>query len=229
MTKKLFWVDPYLSICDTTVKSVKDDIVTLRETIFYAFSGGQESDAGTIDLYPVLEAKKSGLDINYRLSEKHHLKQGDQVCVQVDWQRRYQLMRLHFAAEIILELAYQGFSGIEKIGAHIAADKARLDFIWPENLSSELPRIAAVAQELVDKNLEIVSAFSDEETQRRYWEVVGLGKVSCGGTHLCRTAEVGVLRLKRKNIGKGKERIEIYASLADSSLGSINYQAQSWI
>ena len=56
MTKKLFWADPYLSTCDTTVQSVHGDIITLSETIFYAFSGGQESDAGTIDIYPVLEA-----------------------------------------------------------------------------------------------------------------------------------------------------------------------------
>ncbi|WP_230369886.1 hypothetical protein [Paludibacterium denitrificans] len=31
----------------------------------------------------------------------------------------------------------------------------------------------------------------------------------CGGTHLRRTGEVGTLQLKRKNVGKGKERVEI--------------------
>ncbi|MEE4254381.1 MAG: alanyl-tRNA editing protein [Desulfuromusa sp.] len=212
MTKKLFWVDPYLSSCDTIVQSVHGDMVTLSETVFYAFSGGQESDTGTIDIYPVLEAKKSDLDIHYRLSEEHHLKPGDPVRVQIDWARRYQLMRHHFAAEIVLELAYQSLPGIEKIGAHIAADKARLDFIWPVNIASEFSRLTAAAQELVDQNLEIVSAFSDQSRQQRYWEVAGLGRVSCGGTHLRRTGEVGTLRLKRNNIGRGKERIEVYAS-----------------
>ncbi len=224
MTKKLFWVDPYLSTCDTTVQSVHGDIITLNETIFYAFSGGQESDAGTIDIYPVLEAKKSGLDIHYRLSEKHHLKPGDQVRVQIDWPRRYQLMRHHFAAEIILELAYQHLSGIEKIGAHIAADKARLDFVWPVNIASEFPHLTATAQKLVDQDLEIISAFSDEAKQQRYWEVTGLGRVSCGGTHLRRTGEVGSLRLKRKNIGKGKERIEVYTRLPEGSADTINHE-----
>jgi Ser-tRNA(Ala) deacylase AlaX len=39
--------------------------------------------------------------------------------------------------------------------------------------------------------------------------------MACGGTHPRSTAEVGALRLKRKNIGKGKERIEI--SLLESA------------
>jgi Ser-tRNA(Ala) deacylase AlaX len=55
-----------------------------------------------------------------------------------------------------------------------------------------------------------VSAFSDEAAERRYWEIAGFAQVACGGTHLKSTGEVGKLALKRKNVGKGKERIEIY-------------------
>jgi Ser-tRNA(Ala) deacylase AlaX len=43
----------------------------------------------------------------------------------------------------------------------------------------------------------------------RSWEVEGLARVPCGGTHLRTTGEVGALALKRRNVGKGKERIEI--------------------
>ena len=56
----------------------------------------------------------------------------------------------------------------------------------------------------------IVSAFSDETAERRYWEIAGFARVACGGTHLRRTGEVGRLELRRKNPGKGKERIELY-------------------
>jgi Ser-tRNA(Ala) deacylase AlaX len=65
-------------------------------------------------------------------------------------------------------------------------------------------------ESIVQKNLEINSSLSDEINEKRFWEVVGFAKVPCGGTHLKRTGEVGKLKLKRKNIGKGKERIEIY-------------------
>ena len=43
MTKKLFWQDPYQTELRTTVTSVNQTEVTLQETIFFAFSGGQES------------------------------------------------------------------------------------------------------------------------------------------------------------------------------------------
>jgi Ser-tRNA(Ala) deacylase AlaX len=120
------------------------------------------------------------------------------------------LMRLHFAAEIILELVYKHLHPIEKTGAHIAQDKARIDFVWGENISKHFPMLQKAAQEIIEADQEIISAFSDEENGRRYWEVEGFSRVSCGGTHLKRTGEVGEIKLKRNNIGKGKERIEIY-------------------
>ena len=140
------------------------------------------------------------------------MRPGDPVRVEIDWPRRYCLMRLHFAAELALELAYRKLPGIEKIGAHIAQDKARIDFAWPVSLSPILSGLAAEAQAIIDQNVAIVSAFSDESLQRRYWEVPGFGRVACGGTHLRRTGEIGLLRLKRDNIGRGKERIEVYAA-----------------
>ena len=56
------------------------------------------------------------------------------------------------------------------------------------------------------------SEYSDRGTERRFWEVADFARVPCGGTHLKRTAEVGAIRLKRKNTGKGKERVEIHVS-----------------
>jgi alanyl-tRNA synthetase len=212
MTKKLFWEDPYLTTIETVVESVFDNSITLRETIFFVFSGGQESDTGTIGGYPVLEARKSGLDLQYILAAGHELKRGDSVLVKIDWERRYRLMRLHFAAELILELVYRELGQVKKIGAHIAPDKARIDFHWPQNISSLFPRLTSQAQALVDQDMEIISACSDESSQLRYWEVPGFARIPCGGTHLKRTGEVGNIMLKRKNIGKGKERIEVYAA-----------------
>jgi Ser-tRNA(Ala) deacylase AlaX len=206
MTRKLFWSDPYLQSCETVVETVSGSIITIRETIFYAFSGGQESDQGAIGGFSVLKARKVGLEIEYELPSNHSLQPGDFVQVEIDWLRRYSLMRLHFAAELILELAYRNMHGIEKIGAHIAQDKARIDFAWPESIAPYLAGFATGAQAIINENLEIMSAFSDENAQRRYWEVPGFARVPCGGTHLRKTGEVGFLTLKRNNIGKGKER-----------------------
>ena len=54
-SKKLFWENPYATSLDTVVESVTGNSIFLKETIFYALSGGQESDTGTIGGYPVLE------------------------------------------------------------------------------------------------------------------------------------------------------------------------------
>ena len=173
--------------------------------------GGQESDQGAIGGHCVLEARKAGLDIEYLLPSGNGLSPGDRVQVEIDWVRRYSLMRLHFAAELILELVYRELGNVEKIGAHIAPGKARIDFHWPDNIAALFPKLTAQTQAIIDQNRAIVSAYTDESRQLRYWEAPGFGRVPCGGTHLKRTGEVGRLTLKRRNIGRGKERIEVYA------------------
>jgi Ser-tRNA(Ala) deacylase AlaX len=210
MPHKLFWQDPYLTQLDTRITRVDGNEVAVAETILYAFSGGQESDSGTLAGKPVLKARKEGKEIFYTLEDGHGLKVDDAVTMTIDWERRYRLMRLHFAAELVLELARQNLKGIEKIGAHISADKARIDFKWPENIATAFPLLAGEANRIVSEDQPIVSAYSDEVNEMRYWEIAGFARVPCGGTHLKRTGEVGRIELKRDNIGKGKERIEVH-------------------
>jgi Ser-tRNA(Ala) deacylase AlaX len=212
MTKKIFWENPYLTQLDTLITSVKDADITVEQTIFFAFSGGQESDHGTIGNSRVLQVRTEGREIVYTLENGHGLKPGDQVSMEIDWARRYKLMRLHFAAEIVLELVYQKLGSIKKIGAHIAQDKARIDFEWDGNISKVLPIIQKEAVSIIEANHDIISVFSDEEKEKRYWEIKGFARVPCGGTHLKKTGEVRQIELKRKNPGKGKERIEIYVT-----------------
>ncbi|WP_133131438.1 alanyl-tRNA editing protein [Legionella yabuuchiae] len=212
MTKKIFWENSYLTELETFIETVQDELVTVRETIFYAFSGGQESDRGTIGGYAVLSAKKDGKQIYYQLPNQHGLIAGDAVHMTIDWERRYRLMRLHFAAELVLELVCRRFPDVVKVGAHIAEDKARIDFQWQETISPFIVLLQEEAQEIIDANEMILSAFSDEPNERRYWKIETFAEVPCGGTHIRRTSEVGRIRLKRHNPGKNKERIEIYVS-----------------
>jgi Ser-tRNA(Ala) deacylase AlaX len=212
MTRKVFWEDPYLTQMETRVTSVKDNDITVEQTIFYALAGGQESDHGTIGNSRVLQARKEGQEIVYTLEDGHGLKPGDRIRMTIDWERRYRLMRLHFAADIVLELVYQHLRSIKKIGAHVAQEKARIDFEWSENISKMFPVIQEEARNMVEANQEIVSAFSDAGAEERYWEIGEFARVPCGGTHLRKTGDIGEIELKRKNPGKGKERIEIYVS-----------------
>lgn len=208
--EKVFWDDPYLAELSARVTVVENGTVTLDRTIFYAASGGQESDEGTIGGFTVVDAEKRGLEIYYTLQCPHGLTAGAEVEVRIDWARRYRLMRLHFAAEIVLELVYRLCGNPRKIGAHIARDKARLDFAWEGRISDAFPALMEESGKIIGADLPIVSAYSDRAEEKRYWEIDGFARVSCGGTHLRRTGEVGPIRLKRDNIGRGKERIEIH-------------------
>lgn len=209
MTHKVFWDDPYQVELESTVSRVDGPCIELEETIFYAESGGQESDAGTIGGIQVIKAEKQGLSIVYTLEREPNFQAGAVVTTQIDWARRYALMKLHFAAEVILEVVTHHFPEMTKVGAHISADKSRIDFEWYESVKPLLPELQQQAQSVIDSHADIISDFSDTSEQRRYWKVEGFAQVPCGGTHLKNTSEVGRIQLKRKNIGKGKERIEI--------------------
>jgi len=208
--KKIFWEDPYLTKLNAKVTSVDDDVITLDQTIFFAVSGGQDSDSGTIGSHRVINVRKDSLEIFYTIEGPHKLQKGDEVLIEIDWEKRYRLMRLHFAAEIVLELMYQNYQHPVKIGANISVDKARLDFTWQGNISETFPLIEKKSSLLIDSNLPIISKFNDRKLEERHWEIKSFARVACGGTHIRHTGEIGAIRLKRNNIGKGKERIEIY-------------------
>lgn len=207
--EKVFWRDPYLTELEATVSEVRGDDVTLDRTVAFAFSGGQASDAGTIGGFEILDARTDGLEIVYTLPPGHGLAPGDPVTARIDWPTRYRLMRLHFAAELVLELVTQHFPAAEKLGANISPDRARIDFAWNGNISDAFPLLEPELSRLIAEDLGIESAFSDEATQQRYWRIEGFAQVPCGGTHPRRTGEVGAVRLRRSNPGAGKERIEI--------------------
>lgn len=119
-------------------------------------------------------------------------------------------MRLHFAAEIVLELVSQKFPNINKVGAHISQDKARIDFELDQNIISFIPTLEKETQKIIDSNQEIISDYSDKVLEQRYWKIKGFSQAFCGETHIKSTGEIGFIKLKRVNPGKGKERIEIF-------------------
>lgn len=206
--RKVFWDDPYQCQLTTKVVSVEGNRILLEETIIFSFSGGQESDKASINNIWVIDSEIVDDLIYYILSDNHNIQVGDDVRVEIDWARRYRLMRLHFAAELILELVTRKMH-LPKIGAHISETKARIDFEYDKNISVIFTEILNEYNEIILRDLPIKKDFSDIKHQKRFWEIEGFSKVPCGGTHVKSTTEVGNITLRRKNIGKNKERIEI--------------------
>jgi len=206
--RKVFWDNPYQYTLETTVASVSSNQVTFAETIAFSFSGGQESDKATVNGLPIIDSKMDNNLIIYTLPDDHGLATGDHVTMEIDWPRRHKLMRFHFAAELVLEIVTQNF-GFEKVGAHIAESKARIDFISDTNISGIFDAILEKYNVIINADLPIHTGFIDVATQRRFWKIDGFAEVPCGGTHVKSTKEVGFVTLKRSHPGKSIERIEI--------------------
>jgi Ser-tRNA(Ala) deacylase AlaX len=206
--KKVFWENPYQHTLTTHIISIDGNVILFDATIAYSFAGGQESDTAWVNGMPILGSKMEGNLIYYTLPESHNLQVGDTVTMTIDWPRRLRLMRLHFAAELILEIVTQKYH-FEKVGAHIAEHKARIDFKTDTNISTLFPEILQQYNAIIDHNYPIEKGYSDIATQRRYWKIDGFAQVPCGGTHVNSTAEVGYVTLKRDRPGKSIERIEI--------------------
>lgn len=209
VTRLLYWDDPYLTTAAATVVTAAAGAVTLNRTIFYAFAGGQERDLGTIGGADVLDARWEGGEIVYLLATDHGLGVGEVVEVVIDAERRERLRRLHMATEIVLEVLIQDDPELQKVGAHIGPNKARIDFLAAATIGERLPRIAGTVNDMVAADLPITTAFSDVAEHRRYWEIAGFARVPCAGTLPRMTGEIGPVELRRKNPGKGRERVEI--------------------
>lgn len=212
MTEKIFWDDPYRTALDTKVSSVAGDVITLAETVFFAFAGGQERDHGTVAGHEVLDARWDGPDIVYRLPKKHGLRAGADVAVAIDGARRSRLRRLHMATEIVLELMTQTHPHLVKVGAHISPDKGRIDFATEYSITDWLVEIARTANQMIETDIAIERDFYAGSDSRRFWRISGFAQVACGGTLPAHTGEIGPIDLRRANPGRGVERVEITLS-----------------
>ncbi|MDR1781430.1 MAG: alanyl-tRNA editing protein [Bacilli bacterium] len=210
MTKKLYWDDRLLDHCQAQVIFKNNNRIMLDQTIAYAFSGGQESDYGSIGGYPIREAIKKENDIIYDIGN-NNLNVGDEVEVKIDIERRKKLIKLHSLGDIVLQIIIKKIPDMDehRIGAHVSEDKVRIDFNIDFNISSLFPYIQDELKKLREDNLAMEFGFIDESKGIRYWTLPGYPHTPCGGTHIKRTSELNEVILKRKNIGKNKERIEM--------------------
>jgi len=154
--RRLFWEDPYLKECTAKVESINGNEVKLSQSVFFAFSGGQESDSGTIGGIPVKEARKEADgSITYILESTPTFSPGQEVRVTIDWDKRYRIMKMHTAAHVVWFL-FERKTGVKKlIGSNVTNEKSRIDYEFPESLSSILPELEKEVNELISKGMEI--------------------------------------------------------------------------
>ena len=123
MTEKLFNEDAYMKEAGAVVVSVDGNDIVLDRTIFFAFSGGQADDYGTIGSVRLTGLRIDGDDIVHTVEDASGFSVSDTVELALDWDRRYKLMRLHTAAHIVYFFAVKVIGEKSLIGSNVDVSK----------------------------------------------------------------------------------------------------------
>ncbi len=218
--------------------------VVLDQTPFYAESGGQVGDRGSLIAdgvaLRVLDTRKSGgAIVHYCQSEIGALAIGDQLQAVVAPSVRQNTAR-HHSATHLLHAALRAVLGdhVNQRGSLVSADRLRFDFSHFEGVTAEeLQAIERLCNEEILKNTpistEVMSVDAAKERGamalfgEKYSESVrvltmgdGFSMELCGGTHALRTGDLGLLRvLSEQGIASGVRRIE--AVVGEQALSAV--------
>ncbi len=240
MTEFMCHVDSYIRdfTARVTAVEVEQNVVILDRTAFYPGGGGQPHDVGTLvvggQTLIVCKVKRQGDDVLHHVEVDGEanislLQVGCEVAGQVDWERRYRLMRTHTALHILCGVVWRDY-GAQVTGGNMEPLKGRMDFEF-EALRQELVQeIEAKVNAEVDKSRDVrvrhvpraeafqipdlirtkINLLPEGITEVRTVEIVGLDLQADGGTHVANTWEVGPIRIvDYKSKGRINKRLHI--------------------
>lgn len=236
MTQLLFQTDSYLSSFSAKVIEIDDSNhgLVLDKSAFYPGGGGQPNDTGNLlynnEVLPVERVKKANERLIHYIPSHHLLPPiGRFVEGEIDWDRRYKLMRTHTAMHILCGVIFRDYAA-SVTGGDMEPLKGRMDFefetmhkdmiesievavnkevrqarpvkvdILPREVAFKIPDLIRTKINLLPPGIQ----------QIRVVEIVGLDIQADGGTHVRNTAEVGRMRITDyKSKGKINKRIYI--------------------
>jgi len=231
-TELLFRDDAYLKTAQAQVVRADEHGILLDRTIFYPMGGGQAGDAGALvradgERIFIVDTRKGAAPdsvLHVPTPFTGQLTAGETLTLEIDWQRRYSLMRLHTALHVMSCVVVAPVTG-----GNISPDKARLDFdiemslLDAGKIERETNALIArgVATETVwitdaelDARPELVKTMSVQPPRGagrvRLLKIPGIDLQPCGGTHVANIAEIGAIRVLRiRNEGRHNRRVEI--------------------
>lgn len=236
MTELLYQTDSYLQTFEASVVALDEEGrgIALDRTAFYPGGGGQPADSGSLTVngvsYAIKRLKKAGELVFHYLEGSEPLPQiGARVQGQIDWERRYQLMRTHTAMHVLCGVIFRDY-GASVTGGDMDPLQGRMDFEF-ETMQRELvDQIQAAVNREVAARREVkvailprhqafqipdlirtkINLLPEGIQQVRVVEIVGLDLQADGGTHVRNTSEVGGIRVvDYKSKGKINKRIYI--------------------
>ncbi len=230
--EQIFREDAYQTHCEATVVAADESGIRLDRTVFYPMGGGQPGDAGVLvlpggDVLPIVDTRKGEAP-----DEVVHIPEegaalpapGTAVTAEIDWQRRYRLMRMHSCLHVLCALVDGDVTG-----GQVGDGKGRLDFNLPdtrldkEQITADLNRIIQedhevrsrwISDQELEANPQLVRTMSVKPPSGmgrvRVLDLEGVDLQPCGGTHVRRTAEIGRVKVaKIENKGRQNRRVNI--------------------
>lgn len=221
-TKRLYYRDA--NLCEFTARTQaqqhteRGPAVCLDQTAFYPSSGGQPHDTGTLDGAPVLDVWEAEDGSVWHLLERPL--QTEEVKGEIDWSRRFDHMQQH-TGQHLLSAAFVNLLDAQTVGFHLGNDAATIDldkagltwdqaFQAEDQVNGEIWQDRPVGVHFI--NPEEVWKFPLRKppqvsgTIRVIW-IEGYDASACGGTHVKRTGEVGVVKITRLENYKGGTRV----------------------
>jgi len=217
MTEWIYQKDAYIRSFDGVVEASNDRGVALDRSAFYPGGGGQPHDLGLLrsgdQVWQVVGMRRAE-------GQTWHLVEGDPPAVgtrlqgEIDWERRYQLMRVHTAMHILCGVIWRDY-GASVTGGQMKPLRGRMDFEFERmekslvaEIEEKINREVEAARDVKVRILPREEAFQIPDLIRtkvnllppniqrvRVVEIEGLDLQADGGTHVANTSEVGPIHI----------------------------------
>lgn len=207
MTEKLFWKDSYQQEFNASVVDqfpVEDGYaVVLDRTCFYATSGGQPNDLGSLESIRVKDVRIEGDRLLHILEAPLTI---PRVKGTIDWQRRFDHMQQH-SGQHILSAAFFRLYDAETSSFHLGENDCSIELNKPRLKEEDIHRAEDLANEMICSSVDVEAFFVDPEKAEDYplrkksdlTEALRIIRISdfdlspCSGTHVRNSGEVGII------------------------------------
>jgi alanyl-tRNA synthetase len=223
MTIHLYYDDSYLREFAATVLEIRQTgtgfAAVLDRTAFYPDSGGQPHDSGTLGPARVVAVDETDS------GEILHVVDGavdpGPVVGRIDWERRFDHMQQH-TGQHILSQAFLQVAEAPTVSFHLGQETCTIDLALAEAFPSTITAAEQLAARIVfeDRPVQVLTASRSElaqlgvrkESHRegaiRVIDIEAFDRSPCGGTHVRRTGEVGLIGVLNQERYKGGTRVE---------------------
>jgi len=221
-TERLYYRDSFLREFDAQVISCEKEgerwKVVLDRTAFYPTSGGQPHDTGTLGDVPVIEVADAEQKVVHYTSAAVLV---GPVHGVIDWPRRIDHMQQH-TGQHLLSAAFIELFGFQTVSFHLGKETSTIDLDSPAVIPKQLEEAERRVNDVIFEDKPVVIRFGTAEelieagirkkVERggilRAIEVEGFDRQPCGGTHLERTGQAGLLLIRKLERRRDQCRVE---------------------